>query len=135
MQYQLFTNANNVHTGSANDNALLIRDSAGSVRPADRAEILSVARELVTTDELQGEKLDQPGKTKDFLRLRLAGLEHEMLGILLLDNQLRLIDYQEPFRGTLAQASVYPREVLKIALKANAATVILAHNHPSGLAE
>jgi DNA repair protein RadC len=72
---------------------------------------------------------------QDFLRLRLASLEHEVCGLMLLDNQFRLIAYLEPFRGTLAQAAVYPREIVKIALHYNAAAAILAHNHPSGLAE
>jgi DNA repair protein RadC len=65
----------------------------------------------------------------------LAGLEHEVFAVLMLDAQNRLISYEELFRGTLTQTSVYPREVVKAALACNAAGVILSHNHPSGLSE
>lgn len=129
-QYSLFLDG---ETNQAD--ALLVREADGVVRAACRAEILRVARELVTVDELRGEDLSDPGKAKDFLRLRLAGLEHEVCGVLLLDTRLHLITYLEPFRGTLSQACVYPREVLKLAMRHNAAAIILAHNHPSGLAE
>lgn len=114
---------------------LLVCEPDGAMRPAQRAEILSVARELVTADELRGEDLSQPERVKAFLRLRLAGLEHEVCGLLLLDSHLRLIVYLEPFRGTLSQAAVYPREVVKLALRHNAAVLMMVHNHPSGTAE
>ena len=111
-QYSLFLD------GEMNQaDVLLVREADGLVRAACRAEILRVARELVTVDELCGEDLSDPGKAKDFLRLRLAGLEHEVCGVLLLDTRLRLITYLEPFRGTLRQACVYPREVLKLAMR------------------
>ncbi|MDH1180092.1 DNA repair protein RadC [Achromobacter mucicolens] len=115
--------------------ALLVREPDGAMRPARRAEILSVARELVTVDELRGEDLSHPEQAKAFLRLRFAGLEHEVCGLLLLDGQLRLIAYLEPFRGTLNQATVYPREVVKLVLQHNAAALMMVHNHPSGTAE
>jgi len=70
-----------------------------------------------------------------FLRLHLAGLDHEVFFALWLDAQNRLIAAEELFRGTLTQTSVYPREVVKRALAHNAAAVVLAHNHPSGVAE
>jgi len=72
---------------------------------------------------------------RDWLRLRLAPLHHEVFLALWLDAQNRLIADDELFRGTLTQTSVYPREVVKQALARNAAAVILAHNHPSGVAE
>ena len=72
---------------------------------------------------------------RDFLRLRLALLEHETFSMLLLDTQNRLIAYRELFRGTLTQTSVHAREVVKEALAFNAAGVILCHNHPSGRAD
>jgi len=115
--------------------ALLVREPDGAVRPAQRAEILAVARELVTVDELRGEDLGHPDRAKAFLRLRLAGLEHEICGLLMLDSRLRLIAYLEPFRGTLNQAAVYPREIVKLALQHNAAALMMVHNHPSGVAE
>lgn len=112
------------------------READGGVRAASRREILSVARELVDVDELRGQDLSRPALVKAFLRLRLdAALEHEVCGLMLLDSQHRLIEYLEPFRGTVNQASVYPREIVKMVLSRNALSVFLVHNHPSGLAE
>jgi DNA repair protein RadC len=79
--------------------------------------------------------MSSPEAVKDFLRLRLGSLDHEVFAVLFLDAQNRLIELKDMFRGTLTQTSVYPREVVKEALSLNAASVILAHNHPSGLAE
>ena len=79
--------------------------------------------------------LNSPQAVRDYLRLRIADREHEVFVALFLDSQNRLIAAEELFRGTLAQTSVYPREVVKSALKHNAAAVIFAHNHPSGVAE
>ena len=75
--------------------------------------------------------MSSPNAVKDYLRLNLAMLEHEVFGVLWLDSQNRLIEYQELFRGTVNQTSVYPREVVKSALARNASACILAHNHPS----
>lgn len=82
-----------------------------------------------------GPLLPAPGAVKDYLRLLLADLEHEVFGLMYLSNQHRLIERDELFRGTIDGAAVYPREVVKAALAHNAAAVILYHNHPSGLAE
>lgn len=79
--------------------------------------------------------LSSPDITRSYLRLRLAGLEHEVFACIFLDNRHRVIEYEEMFRGTIDGASVHPREVVKAALKHNAAAVIFAHNHPSGVAE
>jgi len=79
--------------------------------------------------------LDSPPKVRDFLRLRFSGLEHEVFAVLMLDSQNRLLADVELFRGTLSQASVYPREVVKLALAHNCAAVVFAHNHPSGSSE
>ena len=79
--------------------------------------------------------MTSPQLVRDFLRTKLAELPHEVFVALLLDTQNRLVQYIELFRGTLAQTSVYPREVVKAALAHNAAAMILAHNHPSGVAE
>jgi DNA repair protein RadC len=79
--------------------------------------------------------LNSPQAVRDYLRLRLADLEWEVFVVLFLDAQNRLIACEELFRGTLTQTSVYPREVVKAVLKHNAAAVIFAHNHPSGVAE
>ena len=85
--------------------------------------------------QYRGDVLTSPQAVRDYLRLRVANLEFEVFIALFLDSQNRLIAAEELFRGTLAQTSVYPREVVKAALKYNAAAVIFSHNHPSGVAE
>lgn len=79
--------------------------------------------------------LNSPSAVRQYLTLRMAQLEHEVFIVLFLDSQNRAITIEEMFRGTLTQASVYPREVVKRALQLNAGSVIFAHNHPSGVAE
>jgi DNA repair protein RadC len=87
-------------------------------------------------EELTGrDVLTSPDATRDYLKLRLRGLSHEVFACLFLDNRHRIIQYQELFRGTIDGASVHPREVVIEALRWNAAAVIFAHNHPSGVAE
>jgi DNA repair protein RadC len=78
---------------------------------------------------------DSPAPVRQFLHLKLGALEHELFAVLFLDNKHRLISYQGMFRGTIDAASVHPREVVKEALRHNAAAVIMAHNHPSGVTE
>ncbi len=97
-----------------------------------KAAVELAARSLI--EQLQSrEGLTSPGAVRDFLRLKLAALPHEVFVCIYLDAQHRVIGYEELFRGTLTQTSVYPREVVKAALRANAAAVIFAHNHPSGV--
>src|SRR5690606_30491671 len=79
--------------------------------------------------------LTSPGAVRNFLRSQLAALPHEVFACLYLDNQHRVIAFEELFRGTLDSASVYPREVIKRALAHNAAALILTHNHPSCVSE
>ncbi len=81
------------------------------------------------------EQLSSPGAVRDYLRLLLAGREHEVFVVVLLDAQHQVLHSEELFRGTLTQTSVYPREVVKLTLQHNAASVIFAHNHPSGVSE
>lgn len=99
-------------------------------------EKFAVARELVKRwlcEELeQGCVLTQPEAVRDFLRIHFCDHEHECFVVLFLDAQNRLIAAEEMFRGTLTQTSVYPREIVKRALTQNAASVVFAHNHPSG---
>ena len=83
----------------------------------------------------RGASFDSPKKVKDYLRLQLGCLEHEVFGVLFLDSQHHLIAFEQMFRGTLARTTVHPREIVKRALALNAGAVILAHNHPSGTAE
>lgn len=78
--------------------------------------------------------LSQPQAVKDYLRIHFAGREYESFVVLFLDAQNRLIQADEMFKGTLTQTSVYPREIVKLALRHNAAAVIFSHNHPSGAA-
>lgn len=100
---------------------------------------LQAARELAAraiVEDLRGRDcLTSPAGVRDFLKLRLAGLPHEVFVCIQLDAQHRVIAIEELFRGTLTQTSVYPREVVKASLRANAAAVIFAHNHPSGIAQ
>lgn len=105
----------------------------------DYVRELAAARELLrrSLEETltKGNALNSPAVVKDYLKVILNGREHEVFVALFLDAQHRLIAAEELFRGTLTQTSVYPREVLKRALYHNAAAVIFAHNHPSGVAE
>lgn len=106
--------------------------------PAKRAElsaVLELARRSLAARLAAAPVFDSPQAVKDYLQLQLAGRPHEVFAMLFLDSQQRLIIFEELFRGTLAQTSVYPREVVKRALALNAAAAILAHNHPSGVAE
>jgi len=106
--------------------------------PAKRAEIgavLEIARRSMAQELQAAPVFEAPERVKAFLRLQLDGLGHEVFVVLFLDAQHRLIRHEEMFRGTLTQTSVYPREVVKRTLELRAAAVILAHNHPSGVAE
>lgn len=102
-------------------------------------QVCAVAKELVKRwldEELRRDcVLTSPGSVRDYLRIHFAGQEYESFVVLFLDAQNRLIVAKELFRGTLTQTSVYPREVVKEALRQNAAAVIFSHNHPSGVAE
>jgi len=82
-----------------------------------------------------GQMLTTPGVVKDFLRLRLSGLDHEQFHVLFLDVKNRLLAVETMFTGTLTHTSVYPREVVKAALRHNASGLMFAHNHPSGACE
>lgn len=100
---------------------------------------LQVARELVKrllSEELRhGCALTSPGAVRDYLKLILGDRDHEVFVCMWLDAQHRVIRTDEAFRGTLTHTSVYPREIVKMALAANAAAVLFAHNHPSGVAQ
>jgi DNA repair protein RadC len=107
----------------------------GPVRTAKLKAGVELARRLLREEVIQGSALTSPEAVRDYLRLTLASLPHEVFVVLFLDSQHRLLAADELFRGTLAQTSVYPREIVKAALGHNAAAVIFAHNHPSGVAE
>jgi len=93
---------------------------------------LALAQELLVEELTARSVFNSPKAVADFLKLHFAGQPHESFAILYLDAQHALIAFEEMFRGTLTQTSVYPREVLKQALHHDAAALILAHNHPSG---
>ena len=106
--------------------------------PAKRAQFeaaIELARRSLKDDLRTANALTSPGAVRDYLRLAIAEREHEVFVCLWLDAQHRVTACEELFRGTLTQTSVYPREIVKAALKANAAAVIFAHNHPSGAAQ
>jgi DNA repair protein RadC len=107
----------------------------GPAKAAQLKASVELARRMLAEEVRHGDVLASPEAVRDYLRLSLAALPHETFVVLFLDSQHRLIAADELFRGTLAQTSVYPREVVKAALAHNAAAVILAHNHPSGVAE
>lgn len=114
---------------------LFAASHSGTLRPATDEEILDAARTLLAARVRRGRALTNPRHTREFLRLQLAHLDHELFAVLFLDNRHRVIEFTPLFRGTVDGASVHPREVVKEALRRNAAAVILAHNHPSGVAE
>jgi len=106
--------------------------------PATYAElqaILEIARRHLKETLERGPPLQHPRATRDFLKAHLRDLPHEVFACLYLDNRHRVIAFAEMFRGTIDGTSVYPREVVKAALSHNAAAIIFAHNHPSGIAE
>ena len=120
---------------SSFDHALLVRDAQGRYLPASVDQILEAARQAIELKMQRGAEFTSPTLVKEYLRNKLAGFEHEVFAVLFLDTRHRLIEYREMFHGTIDSASVYPREVVKLALAHNAAAVIFAHNHPSGAAE
>ena len=107
----------------------------GDARYALLQAALELARRHYAELMQAGPALANPRATREFLRARLRDRDHEVFCCLFLDNRHRVICFEEVFRGTLDGASVHPRDVVKLALARNAAAVILAHNHPSGVAE
>jgi DNA repair protein RadC len=106
--------------------------------PAKRAEIAAVvemARRALAQPLRSAPVFDSPGKVKDYVALHLGTRAQEVFAVLFLDGQHRLLKLEVLFHGTLTQTSVYPREVVRRALELHAGAVILAHNHPSGVAE
>jgi DNA repair protein RadC len=107
----------------------------GPAKRAQLAAVLEVARRCLREDLRAGHALTSPAAVRDYLRASIGAREHEVFVCLWLDAQHRVTACEELFRGTLTQTSVYPREIVKAALRANAAAVIFAHNHPSGAAQ
>jgi DNA repair protein RadC len=107
----------------------------GLAKYAQLQAVMELARRAIGESMQAGEAMSSPELVKRYLRIRLGGQRHESFVVLFVDVKNRLILDKELFRGTLTQTSVYPREVLREAMACNAASVILAHNHPSGLPE
>lgn len=104
--------------------------------PAKRAELLAImelAKRALAQQLMQPQALQSPSAVRQYIQAQLGHKRHEVFAVLLLDSQLRLIAFEELFRGTLAQTSVYPREIAQRVLQLHAHSVILAHNHPSGV--
>ena len=120
---------------AAFDKAQFRHRGVGPAKVAQLKAGIELARRLLAEEAATGNALTSPEAVRDYLRLSLNELPHEVFVVLFLDSQHRLIAADEMFRGTLAQTSVYPREIVKAALERNAAAVIFAHNHPSGVAE
>lgn len=107
----------------------------GQAKYVQLQAVLEMSRRALQETLQCGDALDSPRAVRDYLQLTLAGRQQEVFMVLFLDTQHRVIAAEELFHGTLSQTSVHPREVVKRALALNAAAVILAHNHPSGVAE
>ena len=114
---------------------LWVRNERGETRLATPEEIIRKAREVMSRKVRRGTSMSSPQVVRDFLSIKLGTLEHEIFCVLLLDSRFRLIEFVELFRGTIDGASVHPREVVKLALSKNAAALVVAHPHPSGVAE
>ena len=133
---RLFFGADAQALYEANDRSLhkLTYQARQSTQPACHRLVsgLALAQELLVEKLASRSVFDSPGAVSDFLKIHFAGQPHESFGALFLDAQHALITFEELFRGTLTQTSVYPREVVLRSLHHRAAAVVLTHNHPSG---
>ena len=107
----------------------------GDAKYAQLQAVMEMAKRHLFEQLSRGDALCSPAQTRQFLSAQLASYPHEVFACLFLDNRNRVITFEKMFFGTIDGASVYPREVVRQALKKNAAAVIFAHNHPSGVAE
>jgi DNA repair protein RadC len=107
----------------------------GTAKYAQLRAVLELSQRYLRSELAERDVLTSPEATRNYLKSRLRVYPHEVFACLWLDNRHRVIEYQELFRGTIDGASVHPREVVRDAMRWNAAAVIFAHNHPSGVAE
>ncbi len=119
----------------ARDDQLAAVNGIGASRIAILRALPELARRYFESSLPTGQAIRSPADTEAFLTAKLRDLPHELFCCLYLDNRHRIIHFEELFRGTIDGTSVYPREVVKQSLSVNAAAIILAHNHPSGVAE
>ncbi len=120
---------------AADAHELAAEPGLGSAKLAQLRAVIELARRALREELSRGGALSSPRAVRDYLHLALSGRQREVFLALLLDAQHRVLAVEELFSGTLTQTSVYPREVVKAALRHNAAALIFAHNHPSGVAE
>jgi DNA repair protein RadC len=120
---------------TANQDSFCAFAGLGVAKFSQLQAVLELARRHLAETLQRGETLSDPAATRRFLSARLRDYPHEVFACLFLDTRHRVITFEELFRGTINGASVHPREVVRRALAHNAAAVILAHNHPSGVAE
>ena len=120
---------------TADRNVFGVIPGLGDAKYAQVQAVLEMSRRALRETLDRGVALSSPQTVRDFLRLKLQGKAHEIFMAVFLDAQNRALAVEELFRGTLTQTSVFPREIVKRALHYNAAAVIFAHNHPSGVAE
>lgn len=128
-----FGSLNRLFTANLNDFSAI--HGLGPAKYAQLQAVLELARRSLTEQLQTGDTMSSPQMVQQYLQLLLANRTYESFVVLFMDVKNRLIAAEELFRGTLTQTSVYPREVVKTALAHNAASIILAHNHPSGTAE
>lgn len=117
------------------DGQLYVRQGTRRYRVASGDAILEAARSVVDQRMQRGASFVDPKASGEFFQAKLAGLEREVFAVAMLDTRHRLIEYVELFQGTIDGAEVHPREVVRQALRRNAAAVVVVHNHPSGSAE
>lgn len=132
---ELLASVNGLRGLLSSPEKLQVIKGLGPAKLAQLAAAMEVAKRCLHEDLQSAGALTSPGAVRDYLRLAISAREHEVFVCLWLDAQHRVISCEELFRGTLTQTSVYPREIVKAGLKANAAAVIFAHNHPSGVAQ
>ena len=123
------------HLFAASPKEFCAMHGMGQAKYVQLQAVAEMARRALQEEMRSGNALSSPGAVRDYLKLLLGGRTQEVFMVIFLDAQHRTITAEELFHGTLTQTSVYPREVVKRALHHNAAAVILAHNHPSGVTE
>ncbi len=117
------------------DSSLLVRDDQGRYLMATADQILEAAPQVIDQKTQRGASFTSPSEVKDYLKAKLSGYEREVFAVMLMDAKHCLLEYVELFQGTIDQAAVYPREVVKLAMQHSAAAMIISHNHPSGSPE
>ena len=116
--------------------SLIVQNQEGQYefrKPLTSKELIVSALDVLSKQVIKGEEICSTEASQSFLRLSLGGEEREVFAALFLDNRHRVIAFEKLFFGTISSAAVHPREIIKRALELNAAALILAHNHPSGV--